>query len=424
MKGHLESKKASWIAFIIIFFAYVIVVMTKNTYAAATATIVQEGLFTKADAGLINAGFYLTYSCAQLGGGILVDKFSPFVVLLLGLLGAIVTNIIMALSASFYVMLFAWSINGLLQFGVWPAILKLVTTIFTPEYRQKAMSYLFFAYPLGSTLSYLIAAVLLQFYSWPSLFWSSVITLAVTFVPVAWLIGYLKKKTVPAPEILPADDEPQKSAKEPEGEAKPMSFFPMLLSSGLIFLTVPALIRCMLDFGLKNWVPTMIMECYTVSPSFANLLTTVLVIVNLGGIFLVNWLYPKRCKNVASAVGVFFLASVPLLALIVFTGKVYLLFVLVSLALTTTFMMSASQVINVIMPAAFAKHKKTGLICSFINAFGGLGVMIANYSYGYLADNFGWTITAVIWLILGIIAALFCFIATPFWKRFMEKNAA
>lgn len=424
MKGHLENEKSSWITFIIIFAAYTIVSMTKNTYSTAIATIVQEGLFTKSDAGVINAGFYLVYSLAQLFGGVLVEKVPPFKMLLLGLVGALVSNVVMAVTDSFVVMLIAWTVNGLLQFGVWPVILKITATIIMPEHRQKAMSYLFFAYPLGSALSYLFAGALLRVFSWPSLFWSSVVTLGTMLLAVLWLMAYLKKKMVPGPEILPVELGNSKAEKTAPTTPKSMPFFTMLFTSGLIFLTVPALIRCMLDIGLKNWVPTMIMESYGVTPSFANLLTTVLIVVNLAGLFFVNWLYPKRCKKLTNAMGIFCAACLPLLLLIVFTGKVHLFFVLIALALTTTFMMSFSQLINVIMPAAFSAQGKTGMIASFINSFGGLGVMIANYAYGLLADNFGWTTTAVIWLILGSISVVFCFLATPFWKRFMGKNAA
>jgi len=35
-----------------------------------------------------------------------------------------------------------------------------------------------------------------------------------------------------------------------------------------------------LDAGVKSWVPTMIMENYGVSASFATVLTTILVVVN------------------------------------------------------------------------------------------------------------------------------------------------
>ncbi|MBQ2696775.1 MAG: MFS transporter [Clostridia bacterium] len=424
MKGHLENEKSSWITFIVIFASYTIVSMTKNTYSTAIATIVQEGLFTKANAGVINAGFYLLYSVAQLFGGVLIEKVPPFKMLIVGLAGALVTNVVMAVSNSYMVMLIAWTLNGLLQFGVWPVILKLTTTIVMPEHRQKSMSYLFFAYPLGGALSYLLAGVLLRFFSWPSLFWSSVITLGIMLLSVLWLMAYLNKKMVPGPEILPIELGDNKPEKAQAASPKSMSFFPMLFASGLIFLTVPALIRCMLDIGLKNWVPTMIMESYGVSPSFANLLTTVLIIVNLAGLFFVNWLYPKRCKSLTNAMGILFAACLPLLLLIVFTGKVHLFLVVIALALTTTFMTSFSQLINVIMPAAFSTQGKTGMIASFINSFGGLGVMLANYAYGLLADHFGWTITAVIWLILGIIAVIFSFMATPLWKRFTAENNA
>ena len=92
--------------------------------------------------------------------------------------------------------------------------------------------------------------------------------------------------------------------------------------SGILLLLVPNLIRGMLDVGLKSWVPTMIMENYGVSSSFAGAITTVLLVVNLLAIFLVAWMYPRRCRNAAVAVGIYFAVSVPLIAVLFWIGQI------------------------------------------------------------------------------------------------------
>ncbi len=239
MKGHLENERSSWITFIIIFASYTIVSMTKNTYSTAIATIVQEGLFSKADAGVINASFYLVYSIAQLFGGVLIEKVPPFKMLIVGLVGALIANVVMAMSSSYVVMLIAWTANGLLQFGVWPVILKLTTTIVMPEHRQKSMSYLFFAYPLGGALSYLLAGVLLRYFSWPSLFWSSVITIGAMLCAVLWLMVYLKKKWSPGRRFYLLNLVTVKLKKCKPQRQSPCPFSPCFLLADLSFSPYP-----------------------------------------------------------------------------------------------------------------------------------------------------------------------------------------
>ena len=86
-----------------------------------------------------------------------------------------------------------------------------------------------------------------------------------------------------------------------------VSFGKMIYVSGLLFLFIPAFSRTALDSGVKAWVPTMIMENYGVSASFATALTTILVVVNLAGVFLLNFIYPKRINNAVTVYMLFFL---------------------------------------------------------------------------------------------------------------------
>lgn len=417
MQGHLEDEKTSWLAFFTCFFVYVFVCMTKNTYASAMSAIVDEGLFNKADVGVINASFYLIYGCTQMFGGGLVDKFSPFKILMFGVILSGMCNIVMAVSTSFVVMLVAWSINGLAQFGIWPAILKLVATLVMPEHRQKSMTYLAFAYPAGTIISYLTAAGVLKVSKWSGLFWVSSAVLVITVVFL-----HISAQHIQAKLVYDKEETVERKNKENLSQEKQVSLGRLLLVSGLIFMTIPALIRCMLDIGLKNWVPTMIMESYNITPSFANFITTFLLIVNLFGVFLVNWLYPRYCKNAVTAIFIFFVVSIPLLILILLTGKINLVFIILSLALVTTFMIACSQLMNVIIPAMFEKQGRTGVIAGFLNSFGAFGCMAANYAYGYLAENFGWTVTSVVWLVLCVISVVFCLVNAPIWKKFTKEG--
>ena len=67
-RNNSAKEKASKLFFLICFVIYAIVSMTKSAYAAAIASIIGEGLFTKSSAGIINAGFYLFYATGQLVG--------------------------------------------------------------------------------------------------------------------------------------------------------------------------------------------------------------------------------------------------------------------------------------------------------------------------------------------------------------------
>ena len=76
-----EKERASTKLFLASFIMYLMVCMVKSNYTASIAYIVNEGIFTKTDSGLISASFYLVYGLGQLLGGGLSDRFSPYKVI-------------------------------------------------------------------------------------------------------------------------------------------------------------------------------------------------------------------------------------------------------------------------------------------------------------------------------------------------------
>ena len=276
------------------------------------------------------------------------------------------------------------------------------------------MSYLAFAYPAGATISFLVAAGVLRFASWPWLFWISVVVLTI-LAPLLIFSEYRAKKEIDSVALK------LEKSEQSADDKKKAPLWVVLIKSGIIFMTIPAVIRCMLDVGLKSWGPTMMMENYDVTPSFASFLTTFTILANLSAAYLTNLLYPKRCKNLATASSITFVASLPFLVLLIFTGKIYLALVVLAIALVTTFMTVGSQYMNVFMPAVFENEGRTGVIAGFLNSFGALGCMISSYLFGYLAETFGWTGTTIVWVVLALIGIAFCLLNAPFWKKYTEK---
>ena len=57
-------------------------------------------------------------------------------------------------------MLILWSLNGIAQFAVWPAIVKIITTHLAPEDRKDGAFYIAFASVGGLLVSYVTAALI------------------------------------------------------------------------------------------------------------------------------------------------------------------------------------------------------------------------------------------------------------------------
>lgn len=412
-----KEEKASLLLFAACWFMYAIVSMTKNAFGASIASIVGEGLFTKSLAGTINAGYYIFYGGAQLLLVKLVDKVSPVKLINMSLIGALISMAGFAIAKDFWTMLVLWSITGLLQFAIWPGVIRIIAQYLLPSHRGKAMVYIAFAYCSGMLLNYAIASIVLSVTNWRMLFWIFLGVIIIT--TVMWIV--MTKKTIPVLEKI--EHKEQMPLKKQETQEKQESTWKIFWASGIIFMLVPSFARTMLDMGLKSWVPTMITESYTgISPGFASLMTTILLIVNLSGIYIVNAVYPKKIKSEALYFSLCFAVSLPFTLLLLLTGKIQVGVVVVLLTILTTFMYSGHQMINVIIPSKFAVMNMSGGVASVLNAIASFGAVAANFGFGFLADNFGWTATIMSWNIMTVLAALFGLMSVKKWNKFVKDN--
>lgn len=412
-----KEEKASLLLFVACWFMYAIVSMTKNAFGASMASIVGEGLFSKSLAGTINAGYYIFYGGAQLLLVKMVDKVSPVRLINMSLIGALISMVGFALAQDFWTMFILWSVTGLLQFAIWPGVIRIIAQYLLPSHRSKAMVLIAFAYCSGMLLNYAVASIVLSVANWRMLFW---IFLGVIIVTMAmWII--MTKKTIPVLEKIEHKEEVP--VRKQETKEKQGSTLKIFWASGIIFMLVPSFVRTMLDMGLKSWVPTMITESYDgISAGFASLMTTILLIVNLGGIYIVKAVYPKKIKSEALYFALCFAVSLPFTLLLLLTGKVPVSVVVVLLTLLTTVMYSGHQMINVIVPSKFAPMNMSGGVASVLNAVASFGAVAANFGFGFLADNFGWTATIMSWNIMAILATVFGLLSVKKWNRFIKEN--
>ena len=119
--------------------------------------------------------------------------------------------------------------------------------------------------------------------------------------------------------------------------------------------------------------------------------------------------------------GFCFGVSLPFTGMLLLVGKISVFAVVVLLTIVTTFMYSGHQLINVIIPSCFQKVNMSGSVASILNAVASFGVVISNFGYGYLADNFGWGTTILSWNIMAVIGAVFAFLAAKQWARFTKE---
>lgn len=411
----LDSRKASIIILLSLMLAYTFLCMTRNCFSSAMVFIVDEGLLTKFQTGVISAIFYVAYSIMQIFGGVITDKFSPERFITVGLLGAALSNIVIYFNQNYVVMLLAWSFNAAMQFGVWPAVFKITSTLLKEDMREKSLFIATLASPAGVVSSYAVAAIVSS--AWRLNFMISAVGLV--------LFAILWEITVKAinPFVTERVVETAMPEKKEVNAKSGTSLIKITFESGLVTVIFVVFLRAMFDFGIKGMTPTMINESYeAVTPVLATVMNIVVLVAGVLGIFLAHFLYPRFIKNEATALLIFFGISLPLTAVCLSIGKLDYRVMVVVLAFIVMAMNACSLFTTSYIAARFNEYGKGATVAGILNASASLGIVLANTLFPGLADGVGWYGTVVVWVIMMAVALVFTIVFIPLWTRFIKKR--
>lgn len=415
MEKRLQDKRLSIVLVTACFIVYMIMSFTRNAYTAAIAGIIKDGVFSKTDAGVISSAFYVTYSLSQIIGSYFVDKMSPFKVIAIGLAGTFIANIAMSLAPTYTVIFTARAFCGLVQFGVWPALLKIVSQYINEECKRKAMYIMPMGLNAGTVMSLLIASYVLDYGKWQDLFEIAYILLGASGVIYFIIVWYTGKRAV----LKEAVEKPTAETKTVESE-EAVSKWKMMALSGALFICLSTMLRAIVASGIGSWMPTMMMECYRVSPGFSSMLSTITALSNFASVIWVILLYPRVFKNQIVALGMFCLISLPMIAALIFIGEIPIALVVILITLFNMFSHGTHQFYTVEIPVAYTKYNKAGMMAGIINVFACIGSMMAGAVNGFIAEAFGWNKTIIIWTAIIVITTALIFAAIPLWKKFFK----
>ena len=408
---HLENKSVSKKFFWTLWIMYAVVYMTKSCYSAAMASIVHEGVLTKSQTGFITAAFYFVYAPLQILGGIFADKYNPEKMIKIGLIGGAVANLIIFVNQDYYVMLFAWVFNAMIQFALWPAVFKIISSQLEAEYRVKGIYFITFSSTFGLVLAYIVAAFVSN--------WLYNFLLSAVFLLLFALVIHIACRRVEK-HLVPNEVPTQSSLKQKqESAASNISSWKIFWSSGFILMIVIAGLRMIISNSIQTLSATILMESYEhISPSIGNVLNTLIIISGIIGVMLVNrFFYPRLIRNEVLATLVLILLAILPVGAMLFLGKTNVTVMLIAMCVAAIILTGAGLIMSH-FSALFVKFGKNGLASGIYNSSAAIAIMIQNYGILSLAEHRGWNTVVWSWIVMLIVSVVLAVIAYPLRKRF------
>ena len=406
----MKSEKVSFSLALNLGFAYTMYVIGKVSFGAAKAGLIEAGVLTKTETGSINGIFWLVYAAGQIVGLFVVNKISPYLLIKIALIGSAASNIAMACTENFTVMLIAWCLGGAFQFGLWPALLKLTAEDVGEPYRERLTKYLAYAYSIATVISYFLCAWMLSVLSWRYIFIISGIVCGVALPGIV----YVQRKVA---SILQRPIGLQTVSKQKKEKLTGK----IAWDRALVFFALLMCLQSVVTNGVSGWASTILLELYSIPANTSSLLGIVQTCVSFLGIAIGIFVYDRMKNDELRSLLVVYL---PLILIMVLLNNIanYNVYITTTLLYSSSVFLSAAGArLSLNYPARYRDIGHTATVGAVINCMSTGGMAIANYGGGYIADHFGWKAVIHMWNIMVILFVMVVICIFPLWARFKQS---
>ena len=393
--------------------------MRVNISVAAPA-IMQEFNFSKIDMGMILSSQFFLYAIGQFFNGQLGDKLNAKKQVTIGLIMSAIMNIAFGFSAGLLtLMIVIWGANGLFQSMGWGPTVKAMSNWFTSKDRSRISGRLGTSYILGGAFSWLLAGIIIIFFSWQYTF----IIPSVICVLIA-LNWFRKAENAPEEVSLPCIEDQENgryqggfSKDEHIGYSKTLR---ITLLNPYVWTAALALFGInIVRYGFLDWAPTYLFETEGASISSSAFKAIGFPVAGACGAVFAGWASTKYFGNKKAPV-----AFIMLVMLIV---SCYLFLTLTETSWTSSLIMLIAigfftfgphVLIITALPADLGTRKAASSVTGFIDAIGYLGAGLTGVGTGYLVEKISWDFAFYFWMSGAALAAAMMLIL---W-RFEKKN--
>ena len=349
--------------------------------------------FSGDDIGWILASLKITYGLGQLLNGQLSERFSPRVMLAVGMFGSAALNVLFGFSTGFYFLLFVWATNGFCQSLGWTPCVRVAANWVPVLRRGHAMGIIGTGYQITLGLTFLIAGQSAEYLGWRGALWVPAVLLALAGV---FMLVFLREA-------------PQQSAA-PQDQIRHTPAAPRLSFSEGLYWTLfnPTLWLLGLSLGLLNacrygfldWGITHLMETQDLRVGKAALRFFVIAFGAAAGSYLSGWATDRFFGSRRAPVICILMAMLGVLTLVYesIASESALLTMLLLVAIG--FCIYGPQVLLVgTAPADLAHRGTSAAAAGFVNFMGYMGAATGDVVTGYYSspEHGGWQVAIYIW---------------------------
>ena len=388
MKRYTKTESSLLIA---CFFAYTAAYISRCNLAPSLDAIAKTFGVSAAQVGLLPTCFAIPYAAGQVFSGMLADRLPGPRLMLIGLLGSALVNVVFSFCPWFPLLVVLWFVNGLLQSLIWTPIVRILAVHFRDKVRDHAAFFMSLTLIFGYLIAWALSGLLTSLLSWRIAFLTSGLVTAAIAVPS---ILYMKRMPV---------DYGARPVEQASSEQTPVSR--LLLHTNLLLLLLACFANGYVRDGITNWATKLLMDTQGIDLSSAVGIILIIPAVNFLGIRLGQMAYKRSGSNSYLSSGVMY-AVCTLLCVVLPSSLGSLWAFVIVLVGASAMTYGLNPLLTTIMPMQYSRLNRVALAAGLMDAMIYVGSSFSGSFAGFLSDKFGWAAVFVSWAALSLAGTL------------------
>ncbi|WP_242085237.1 MFS transporter [Aestuariivivens sediminis] len=158
--------KLKWEVFLSATLGYGLYYVCRLSLNVIKKPIVDTGVLTESDLGLIGSALFFTYAIGKLTNGFLADHSNIRRFMYTGLIVSALANLIMGFTSTFIFFAMCWGINGWVQSMGAPSCIVSLSRWYKDKERGSFYGFWSTSHNIGEALTYILTAVIVSYFGW------------------------------------------------------------------------------------------------------------------------------------------------------------------------------------------------------------------------------------------------------------------
>lgn len=416
-KWRVQIFAVTWLAYFGMYFC-------RKNFSVVMPVMSRELNTSKEDFALVITVFSIMYMLGQFLNGYLSDRHGPRLIVAIGLLLSVISNLLMGWMGTIGSFVFLMGLNGLGQSSGWSGLVKNLTPWFKKNERGVMMSFWTTCYVIGGLAATAFATYwltnqhFLTEFSWRRAFLAPSILLL--FISLIYIIFDRNSPTDVGLEPF------EKATCTKKGKRKEKEAQMAVLKNGAVWIT--AAMYFFLKFtryAFLFWLPLYLSEALFYSDQQAGYTSMAYEAFGFFGVlaagFASDYLFKAR-RFPISSIMLFGLAIV--LFLQPYLSPLGIIPTIISIGLIGFFTFGPDSLMSGAAAMDMGKNHGAALAAGIINGVGSAGQLLSPFAVAYVSQKYGWNALFQLFVVVALIAALLLIVKWNYGAENQEDEIA